>query len=67
MNIYIDIDRLICCDKVQAYNANVHWQMDDADIIDQKDMDELKRRIQYEVDRTLENAHSWKAKKRTEY
>ena len=55
MNIYIDIDRSTLRDKAIYYAAKVHWETDDIDTIDKKDLDELKRRIQYEVDRTLSN------------
>ena len=67
MNIYIDIDRLLLQDKAVAYMATVHWETDDMDTIDKKDLDELKRRIQYEVDRTLSNINITKTTPRTEY
>ena len=55
MNIYIDIDRCLRLDKAVAYMAKVHWDTDDMDTIDKKDLNELKRRIQYELDKTLSN------------
>lgn len=50
-----------------AYDAEVHYEMDDQDTIDKMDMDELKRRIQYEVGRTLSLANERKPTPRTEY
>ena len=67
MNIYIDIDRSTLRDKAIYYVGKVHWETDDIDIIDKKDLDELKRRIQYEVDRTLSNINTSRANPRTEY
>lgn len=67
MNIYIDIDRSTLRDKAIYYVAKVHWEKDDIDTIDRKDLDELKRRIQYEVDRTLSNINTSRTNPRTEY
>lgn len=67
MQIYIDITRLTCQGKAVAYDAEVHYEMDDQDTIDRRDMDELKRRIQYEVGRTLSLANERKPTPRTEY
>ena len=67
MNIYIDIDRSTLRDKAIYYVGKVHWETDDIDTIDKKDLDELKRRIQYEVDRTLSNINTSRANPRTEY
>lgn len=57
MNIYIDITRCLRGDKAIAYNATVHWEMDDFDTMAKGEMDELKRRLQYEVDRTFSHAN----------
>ena len=67
MNIYIDIDRSTLRDKAIYYVGKVHWETDDIDTIDKKDLDELKRRIQYEVDRTLSNINTNRTNPRTEY
>lgn len=47
--------------------AKVHWETDDMDTIDKKALNELKRRIQYEVDRTLSNINISETAPRTEY
>ena len=65
MNIYIDIDRSTLRDKAIYYVGKVHWETDDIDTIDKKDLDELKRRIQYEVDRTLSNINTSRTNPRT--
>ena len=67
MNIYIDIDRSTLRDKAIYYVGKVHWETDDIDTIEKKDLDELKRRIQYEVDRTLSNINTNRTNQRTEY
>ena len=67
MSIYIDINRSTLRDRAIYYNAKVHWETDDIDTIDKKDLDELKRRIQYEVDRTLSNINTNRTNPRTEY
>ena len=67
MNIYIDIDRSTLRDKAIYYVAKVIWEKDDIDTIDRKDLDELKRRIQYEVDRTFSNINTSRTNPRTEY
>lgn len=53
MDIYFTITRCLRDDKAVAYNAAVHWEMDDFDTMDKCEMDELKRRLQYEVDRAF--------------
>lgn len=61
MTIYIDIDRAIGWDgKAVAYYATPHWNIDEQDTIDPKDIDLMVKNVADIINKGLSNVQTKK-------